>query len=222
MDKLERLTTPTVRLIGSLATIGAVLAATLLVALVLGGPVDDAARRARDAAERAWIVSVLGGSPIAIDRGAISEHVDPVLFATTQPVVLYAPATGPDRGRFALKLTTPDGYNGNIEFAISVEADGRIGAVAALAHSETRGFGGDILKTGSHWLARFRGRALDDPARGEWRLSEDGGAIDGVSGATITADAMITAINRGLRFVERMQQAAGTPNTSRAGETLGR
>lgn len=222
MDKLKRLTTPTAQLIGSLATVGAVLAVTLLVALVLGAPVEDAARRAREIAERAWIVSVLGGSTGDVDRDAISEHVDPVLFATTIPAVLYAPATGPDRGRIALKLTTPDGYNGAIEFAMGVEADGRIGAVTVVAHRETRGFGGDILQAGSQWLAAFRARALDDPERGDWRLSEAGGAIDGVSGATVTADAMITAINRGLRFVERLQQPAGDSNVNRTGVPDGR
>ncbi|MGR9089490.1 MAG: FMN-binding protein [Gammaproteobacteria bacterium] len=222
MDKLERLTTPTAQLIGSLATIGAVLMVTLLVALALGAYVEDAARRARDVAERAWIVSVLGGSAGDIDRDAISEHVDPVLLATAKPVVQYAPATGPDAGRIALKLTTPGGYNGAIEFAMSVAADGSIGAVTIIAHRETRGFGGDILKAGSRWLATFRGRALDDPERSEWRLSDAGGAIDGVSGATVTADAMITAINRGLRFAERLQQPVTDPNVNRTGVPVGR
>lgn len=222
MEKLEQLTSPSARLIGSLATIGAVLAAMLLVALVLGGPLDNAARRARDVAERAWIVSVLGGAPGDIDRVAISEHVDPVLFATTRPVVLYAPETGPERGRVALKLTTPDGYNGPVEFAMSVAADGRIGTVTAVEHGETRGFGGEILKAGSAWLATFRGRSLDDPERGAWRLSKAGGAIDGVSGATVTADAMITAINRGLRFVERQQQTVGKAGVKQTGVPVGR
>ncbi len=218
MDKLERLTTPTARLIGSLATIGVVLVATLLVALLLGGPLEQATGRARDAAERAWITAVLGGSPGAIDLAAISAQVDPALFATATPVVLY----GPDDGRFALRLTTPDGYNGNIEFAMSVAADGRIGTLSVISHSETRGFGGDILAAGSRWLAAFRGRALDNPERSAWRLSADGGAIDGVSGATVTADAMITAINRGLRFVERRQAAVGTPGADHSGESVGR
>lgn len=218
MDKLERLTTPTARLIGSLATIGVVLVATLLVALLLGAPLERATGRARDAADRAWITAVLGGSPGAFDLAVISAHVDPALFATATPVVLY----GPDDGRFALRLTTPDGYNGDIEFAMSVAADGRIGTLSVISHSETRGFGGDILAAGSHWLAAFRGRALDNPERGAWRLSADGGAIDGVSGATVTADAMITAINRGLRFVERRQAAVGTPGEDHSGESVGR
>jgi len=218
MDKLERLTTPTARLIGSLATIGVVLVATLLVAMLLGGPLEQATARARDAAERAWVTAVLGGSPGALDLAAISEQVDPALFATATPVVLY----GPDHGRFALRLTTPDGYNGAIEFAMSVAADGRIGTVTVIAHRETRGFGGDILAAGSRWLAAFRGRALDDPERGAWRLSADGGAIDGVSGATVTADAMITAINRGLRFVERRRETVGTARADHSGEPVGR
>lgn len=222
MDKLERTTTPTARLIGSLACIGVLLAATLLVALVLGGPLEQAAARAHAAAERAWITAVLGGSPADIDLDALSVHVDPVLFATTSPVVLYAPATGPDGKRVALRLTTPDGYNGDIEFAMSVAADGRIEAVTVIEHRETRGFGGDILKANSRWLATFGGRALDLPGGGTWSLATDGGAIDGVSGATVTADAMITAINRGLRFLERRHAGVGSADQDHSGVSVGR
>lgn len=221
MDKLERLTTSTAQLIGSLATIGAVLVVLLLTALVLGQPAEDAARHAHDVAERAWIAAVLGTPPGAVDADAISETIDPVLFATTNPVAVYAPVSGPDAGRVALKLETPGGYNGSIEFAMSVDADGRIGAVTTVAHRETPGFGAEVLKTGSRWLAAFRGRGLDDPERSEWRLSETGGAIDGVSGATVTSDAMITAINRGLRLAERRRQAVAGPDLNRPGEPLG-
>lgn len=220
MDKLERLTTTTARLIGSLATVGVVLVAMLCVALVLGEPLEQAAARAHATAERAWITAVLGGSPADIDLDALSEHVDPVLFQTTIPAVLYAPANRPGEKRVALRLTTPDGYNGDIEFAMSVAADGRIESVFVIEHHETRGFGGDILKAGSGWLSTFRGRSLDFPERSAWGLSADAGAIDGVSGATVTADAMITAINRGLRFLERRHASVGSADAANTGVSV--
>ncbi len=222
MDKLEQVTTPTARLIGSLATVGVVLVAMLLVALVLGAPLELATARAHAAAERAWITAVLGGSPADIDLDALTEHADPVLFATGIPALLYAPGNGSDENRVALRLTTPDGYNGDIEFALAVAADGRIESVIVIEHHETRGFGGDILKTGSRWLAAFRGRSLDLPARDAWRLSADAGAIDGVSGATVTADSMITAINRGLRFLESRRASVGRAHAEPTGVSVGR
>ncbi len=222
MDKLEPLTTPTARLAGSLATIGVLLAATLLVARMLGGPLERAVVRAQAAAERAWITTVLGGSPRTIDLDALSEHVDPVLFATTTPVMLYAPMRGAGGESKALSLTTPDGYNGPIKFAFSVAADGRIESLGVISHSETRGFGAEILKPDSRWLAAFRGRSLARPERGSWRLRADGGAIDGVSGATVTADAMITAINRGLRFLERRHASHGSAGMDHTGGSVGR
>lgn len=222
MDKLKPVTTPKARLIGSLATVGVVLAAMLLVALVLGAPLEQATARAHAAAEGAWITAVSGGSPADINLDALSEHIDPVLFATSTPAALYAPANRAGEGPVALRLTTPEGYNGDIDFALSVAADGRIESIIVIEHRETRGFGGDILKPGSRWLAAFRGRSLDLPERGAWRLSADAGAIDGVSGATVTADAMVAAINRGLRFLESRRTSVGRAQAEPEGGRVGR
>lgn len=215
MDKPANLTTPTARLIGSLVTLAVLFAATLLVARVLDEPLEHAVTRAHEARERAWITAVLGGSADDVELAALSEHVDPVLFGTAIPVVLYAPARGQ---RLALRLTTPDGYNGAIEFALGVAADGRIESVRVIEHAETRGFGADILGPDSPWLEEFRGRALVLPGRGSWGLRADGGAIDGVSGATVTADAMITAINRGLRFLASRPANVGNADRDHTGE----
>lgn len=203
MDNPRKLTTPTVQLLGSLAVIGVALALTLLAAAMLGGPLEDAVARAAEAERRAWIIAALGGSADAVDPSAIAEKVDPVLFATTLPVAVYAPQSGPHAGLRALRMTTPDGYNGAIEFAMGIDAGGRILRVTVLAHEETRGFGAKIVAAGAPWLATFSGRSLEAPPADAWRLTASGGAIDGVSGATVTADAMITAMGRGLRFLAR-------------------
>jgi len=201
MENPKQLTTPNAQLAASIGLIGVVLCAAVLMATVLGGPLERAGQSAMRSAERAWAESVLGGHVSGIDPDGFVEFVDPVFFGTSHPVVIYSARMNADTDTVAVKLITADGYNGDIEIALGIDAQGIIIAANVLSHDETRGFGAEILASGSKWLAGFTGRSLANPEGSRWRLVDEGGAIDGVSGATVTADATITVINRALRYL---------------------
>ncbi len=85
------------------------------------------------------------------------------------------------------------GYGGPIRYLASFTGDGRLRTVRIIAHSETPGLGDQIESDRSDWLMQFTGLrpAADDPG---WALSADGGRFDALTGATITARAMVDAL----------------------------
>ncbi len=95
--------------------------------------------------------------------------------------------------RFAVGRGQVGGYAGSIEFITAIDQQSELRGVEILRHQETPGLG-DKIETGkSDWLAQFQGRsAVGDAA--PWRLRDDGGDVDGLSGATVTA----RALTRGL------------------------
>ena len=74
-----------------------------------------------------------------------------------------------------------DGYGGGFRLAVALKLDGSIKGVRVLEHAETPGFG-DILNTPSAWLDSFTT-----------------GDVHAVTGATITSDAVKTAVERAVQ-----------------------
>ena len=77
-----------------------------------------------------------------------------------------------------LRLTTPDGYNGDIQLMLAVSPDGRLSGVEVIAHQETPGLGDGIESRRSNWLHQFRGASLDNPGLSNWKVKRDGGRFD--------------------------------------------
>lgn len=92
------------------------------------------------------------------------------------------------------------GYAGDIRILIGLTTDGSILGVRILAHSETPGLGDKIEASRSGWIVGFTGRSLHDPPLTHWRVSKDGGSFDGLTGATITARAVIESVRDALAF----------------------
>ena len=87
-----------------------------------------------------------------------------------------------------------DGYGGRIDAVLAIDADGCLRGVGVLAHQESPGYGAPLLtrealadRTG--WLAGLLDRCAGTPATL---------ATDGVTGATITANALARAVRSGL------------------------
>ncbi len=98
----------------------------------------------------------------------------------------------------ALRTVAPDGYVGPIVLLTGLTQDGLVTGVRAAAHRETPGLGDQIDINQSDWIEQFRGRQLQ-PA-GQWALRADGGAIDQISGATITSRAVTDAVRAALEL----------------------
>ena len=102
-----------------------------------------------------------------------------------------------------LRTVAPDGYSGRIVLLLGVTPDGELLGVRTLEHRETPGLGDAIDIERSDWIRQFTGRSLDEPARADWTIRRDGGAYDGITGATITSRAVIRAVERALLYFER-------------------
>ena len=122
--------------------------------------------------------------------------------------IYYRAYLGGELVGYAFRGLTGLGYSGDIEIMVGVDLDGRINAVRVLRHAETPGLGSnyaapDLLGD------LFAGKDLTGT---RWKVKKDGGDVDAVTGATVTARALTDAVERALRQFEadRPLLAAGT------------
>ncbi len=92
------------------------------------------------------------------------------------------------------------GYSGTIELIIGIAYDGTLLGVRALHHRETPGLGDGIDHEKSSWIAGFTGRSLQNLPAESWMVTEDGGTIDQLSGATITSRGVVNAVRKALEY----------------------
>ncbi len=95
----------------------------------------------------------------------------------------------------AFKVVAPDGYSGNIEIMVGLDAESRVVGIEILNHAETPGLGSRITEGG--FKDQFRGKGLEDA---DWRVKKDGGSFDQITGATISPRAVVRAVRGGLEF----------------------
>ncbi len=96
----------------------------------------------------------------------------------------------------AVATYTAMGYSGRIRAMVGFNPDGTIIDVVHLEHAETPGLGDKIDKGKSDWSDQFKGF---DPGVSTLKVRNDGGDIDGITAATITARAYCDAIDRAYR-----------------------
>ena len=105
-----------------------------------------------------------------------------------------------------IPVTAPDGYTGEIELIVGVNADGSIAGVRALSHRETPGLGDKIDLKKSDWILDFNGRSLTNPGPTGWAVKKDRGVFDQFTGATITPRAVVAATLRALQYADANRQ----------------
>jgi electron transport complex protein RnfG len=97
---------------------------------------------------------------------------------------------------YVLEITSHEGYNGDIQFAMGIANDGTVNGISLLSISETPGLGmraEEVLKPQfsdkkvTHFEYTKVGAVTDDQ-------------IDAISGATITTNAVTNAVNAGLDY----------------------
>ena len=126
----------------------------------------------------------------------------PAYFGTADPVLIYrAYRRGEPVALFAT-IVAPDGYSGTIKLLIGVYADGVVAGVRVLAHRETPGLGDAIDSTRSDWILGFNNTSLAQVGLNNWRVKKDGGYFDQLTGATITARAVVRAIGKFLEYFD--------------------
>ncbi len=91
-----------------------------------------------------------------------------------------------------LQHSSAVGYAGPIELLVALTPQRRVTAVRVVDHRETPGLGDAIEYRKSPWIDQFEGLA-----RHQLDLAPQG-AIDALTGATITSRAVIQAVNKAL------------------------
>ena len=92
-------------------------------------------------------------------------------------------------------MTSAVGYGGLIDLMVGLNPEGTITGIQVLRHTETPGLGAKI--TQDTFLQQFTERNLQNT---NWSLKKEGGDIDQISGATISPQAVVKALNQGLTF----------------------
>lgn len=90
----------------------------------------------------------------------------------------------------AYQTITQRGYNGEIKIMIGTDLDGKIIDFIVLDHNETPGIG-DKMQDWFSGEGSIIGQNIKDI-----KLKRDGGSIDAITGATITSQAFISAIQK--------------------------
>jgi len=146
--------------------------------------------------ENAWLAPRLGALLAGVDYDN-----DPLTDAmaidgnTGIPAVVYRARTAGQPVAAVLLVQAPDGYGGPLELLVAIDASGTVRGVDVVRHTETPGIGDVYAIPDSPWQVALRNR----PAA-QWSLRREGGDFDAISGATITASAIIKAVRRTVDY----------------------
>lgn len=122
-----------------------------------------------------------------------------------------------------LPVIAPDGYSGNIELLVGINADSSLAGVRVLSHKETPGLGDKIELSKSDWILAFDGAHMAENGDDSWAVKKDGGRFDQFTGATITPRAIVNATARAIEFFRahrtRLLQPVNAEAATAAGVT---
>lgn len=100
---------------------------------------------------------------------------------------------------YALKVTSPNGYGGDIAVAVGVTTGGALSGISIISQGETAGLGAKCADAA--FTGQFKGIAADRVVfvkTGKQAPNE----IDALSGATVTTRAVTAAVNAGLAYAQ--------------------
>ena len=97
--------------------------------------------------------------------------------------------------------TTPGGFDNTITMMVGVDNDGKVLGISIISHTETAGLGA-VAAAGTPAGEAFRGQFVG--ASGSVSVTKDGGAMDAITGATITSRAICVGVNTALDCVAQM------------------
>lgn len=123
--------------------------------------------------------------------------------------VLSAVDSAGNRLGYVLTVTSHEGYGGDITFSMGIQNDGTLNGISILSISETAGLG---MKAEAVLKPQFVNKKVAN-----FTYTKSGAAmdsqIDAISGATITTNAVTTAVNGGLYYFQT--QLGGSANEAK-------
>lgn len=110
---------------------------------------------------------------------------------------------------YVLTVTSHEGYGGDITFTMGICNDGTLNGISILSISETAGLG---MKAEALLKPQFAGKKVPNFTYTKTGATSDS-QIDAISGATITTNAVTTAVNGGLYYFQ--SQLGGSSNEAK-------
>ena len=108
---------------------------------------------------------------------------------------VYASETG-----YAVQVT-PGGFDNTITMMVGIDKAGNVLGIDVISHTETAGLGA-VADAGTPAGIAFREQFIG--ASGSVAVTKDGGAMDAITGATITSRAICVGVNAALECVAQM------------------
>lgn len=99
-------------------------------------------------------------------------------------------------------VSARDGYSGPIRLLVGIETTGKVTGVHVLEHRETPGLGDGVETGKSDWAIQFKARSLLDPEPEGWKIRNDGGQFDQLTGASVTPRAIVKAVRETLLYFD--------------------
>lgn len=99
--------------------------------------------------------------------------------------------------------TAARSYGGELKVMTGVDSDGRVTGVEILEIADTPGMGMNAKKP--EWLSRFVGKSADIAVSKKGAV---GNEIDAISGATISSEAVVQAVNTALELAAAVKGGA--------------
>jgi len=122
-----------------------------------------------------------------------------------KPIEVYIARQQGEAKTIIMPVIAPDGYSGNIELIVGINADSSVAGLRILAHQETPGLGDKVDLKKSDWVLSFNQQRLNGANDSDWAVKKDGGRFDQFTGATITPRAVTNASKRAILLFRKHQ-----------------
>lgn len=123
---------------------------------------------------------------------------------------LYPALIDARRTAFVADVVAFNGYSGKIRMLVGVmtesKGNGVLLGVRVIDHKETPGLGDKIDVRKSDWIKQFAGKSMFDDER-QFKMSKNSGAIDALSGATISSRAVAKTAQQVLTYYKHNGKA---------------
>lgn len=93
---------------------------------------------------------------------------------------------------------SPKGFNGPIDMVVAINNNKEISGVKVLAQAETPGLGAKVSE--KDFYEKFKGLPIEEDIKIVKNSPSDKGEIQGITGATISSNAILSGINEAVNF----------------------
>ena len=166
------------------------------------GLTKDPKMAAEKAKQNFAIMSVLPKfDNVSYDNNPSEDEFEVESFDGGEPIVCYPAYINGEIAGFAVKTWTRSGFSGLIRLMVGFDNTGNIVNISVLEHKETPGLGTKMAD--DDFKDQYKNR---NPGNYNIKIKKDGGKIDSITAATITAQAFSDAVLRAYKSLEKAEK----------------